>query len=135
MTDHVTEEVPEEVTTTPTSETVLAGLPRVYVRPCLLLLLAEGESHGYDLLDQVHSLGLTAVDAGGLYRALRGMERDGLLTSWWEPSHTGPARRTYQVTDLGVEALHAEMQSAVATHQLLGELLERYTIAGHWGSA
>ncbi len=27
-----------------------AALPRHYLKPCLLLLLAEGPSHGYELL-------------------------------------------------------------------------------------
>ena len=82
------------------------GLPRNYLRPCLLLLLAEGTSHGYELLDQVGALGLTKVDPGGLYRSLRAMDEEGLVRSSWEPSVAGPARRTYELTDEGREWLH-----------------------------
>jgi len=110
-------------------DATLSGLPRIYLRPCLLLLLAEGRSHGYDLLDQIESLGLTGVDAGGLYRTLRGMEREALLRSWWEPSQTGPARRTYELTDLGVERLRSSMLATGATYHLLGALLARYDAA------
>ena len=77
------------------SEDVPSGLPRNYLRPCLLLLLAEGTSHGYELLDQVGALGLDRVDPGGLYRCLRSMEQEGLVRSEWAPSAAGPARRTY----------------------------------------
>ncbi len=88
------------------TENVGVGLPRNYLRPCLLLLLAEGTSHGYELLDQVGELGLDRVDPGGLYRCLRAMDEDGLVRSSWEPSASGPARRTYELTDEGREWLH-----------------------------
>jgi PadR family transcriptional regulator PadR len=83
-----------------------SGLPRNYLRTCLLLLLAEGTSHGYELLDQVVRLGLDRVEPGGLYRCLRSMEQEGLVRSKWEPSTSGPARRTYELTEDGTEWLH-----------------------------
>lgn len=82
------------------------GLPRNYLRPSLLLLLAEGTSHGYELLDQVAELGLDRVDPGGLYRCLRAMDEEGLVHSTWEPSASGPARRTYELTAEGADWLH-----------------------------
>ena len=94
------------MTRTPSGEPPV-GLPRNYLRPCLLLLLAEGASHGYELLEQVAALGLDRVDPGGLYRSLRAMDEEGLVRSSWQPSTTGPARRTYQLTDEGRQWLHA----------------------------
>jgi len=108
---------------------VLGGLPRGYLRPCLLLLLAEGTSHGYDLLEQLAELGMPNVDPGGLYRALRAMDEDGLVRSWWEPSQSGPARRTYELTAEGTEWLHAWAGSLAEAHRLLGGYLARYVAA------
>ncbi len=102
------------------------GLPRTYLRPCLLLLLAEGESHGYDLLEDVRAVGLVGADAGGLYRTLRAMERDEIVRSWWEPSGSGPARRTYEITDEGRRALQVAMDSLAETQRLLTQILLRY---------
>jgi len=113
----------------------VGGLPRNYVRPCLLLLLAEAPAHGYDLLEQVARLGLDRVDAGGLYRTLRAMEQEGLVRSWWEHSSTGPARRTYVLTDEGVEWLHAWAGALRETHRLLGGYLHRYTAVAEQGAA
>lgn len=99
------------------------GLPRNYLRPCLLLLLAEGTSHGYELLDQIAALGMDRVDPGGLYRCLRAMDEEGLVRSTWEPSASGPARRTYELTDEGREWLHlmagslAEVSRSLATYR------------------
>lgn len=104
------------------------GLSRSYVRPCLLLLLAEGPSHGYELLEQVRQAGVRNADAGGLYRSLRSMEQSGLVRSWWEPSQAGPARRSYVLTDDGRTALDESLTSLRDVHRLLGEVLDRYGV-------
>lgn len=113
----------------------IAGLPRNYVRPCLLLLLGEGPAHGYDLLEQVAQLGLERADAGGLYRTLRAMEQEGLVASWWEQSTAGPARRTYILTEEGTEWLHAWAGALRETHRLLGDYLNRYAAVAEQGAA
>lgn len=110
----------------PTADYGPIGLPRAYLRPCLLLLLSESDSHGYDLLDQVRDLGLVGADAGGLYRTLRAMERDGLVSSWWEPSQSGPARRTYVLTPVGAQSLGQSMQALALTQRLVDDVLARY---------
>lgn len=102
------------------------GLPRNYLRPCLLLLLAEGPSHGYDMLEHMPRLGLERVDPGGLYRTLRSMEEEGLVTSAWEHAESGPARRTYELTDEGLDWLHAWAGSLRQVHRHLGRYLGRY---------
>jgi PadR family transcriptional regulator, regulatory protein PadR len=106
-----------------------AGLPRNYLRPCLLLLLAEGRAHGYDLLEQLPALGHTRADPGGVYRSLRAMEQEGLVTSSWEDSPAGPARRTYDLTAEGRDWLHAWAGSLRLVHESLGGFLDRYGAA------
>lgn len=104
------------------------GLSRSYVRPCLLLLLAEGPSHGYELLEQVRQLGVHNADAGGLYRSLRAMEQTGLVSSWWEPSQAGPARRSYLLTEEGRQALGESLAAMREVHRMLGDVLDRYDL-------
>lgn len=102
------------------------GLPRSYLRPCLLLLLAERPSHGYDLLEQLAQLGLPTADPGGLYRVLRSLEREGLVSSRWETSQAGPARRTYELTDEASEWLHAWAGALAEGRRIVGLFLRRY---------
>lgn len=103
-----------------------AGLPRHYLRPCLLLLLAEGTAHGYELIAQLPALGLADSDPGGVYRCLRAMDEDGLVRSRWEPSAVGPARRRYELTPEGADWLHIWAGTLAEVHRLLGGYLARY---------
>ncbi|MGH7921709.1 MAG: PadR family transcriptional regulator [Candidatus Dormibacteraceae bacterium] len=97
-----------------------------HLRSCLLLLLiAESPTHGYDLMERLAAFGFER-DPGGLYRALRTMERDGLLNSEWKISPTGPGRRCYSVTPLGRERLCQEAQLLQQTRRILDSYLARY---------
>ena len=101
-------------------------LPRHYLKPCLLLLLAEGPSHGYELLEQVRRMGIKGAEPGGLYRYLRAMEKEEMVSSWWEPSQAGPARRTYVLTEQGRKGLNESVQSLREVREILVSLLDRY---------
>jgi PadR family transcriptional regulator, regulatory protein PadR len=101
-------------------------LPRNFVRPCILLLLREQPAHGYELLSRLRSLGFVGDDPGRLYRALRGLEKEGLVHSAWERSSTGPDRRMYEVTRAGVEELHSAAKALAEAQDALGVFLSRY---------
>lgn len=101
-------------------------LPRGFLRPCLLLLLREHPSHGYDLLERLRSFGFAGDDPGGLYRALRRLEQDGLVASAWEPSSAGPERRSYRLTRAGMEELHRRAKELAELQDTVGDFLSRY---------
>ncbi|MCE5252875.1 MAG: PadR family transcriptional regulator [Actinomycetia bacterium] len=73
----------------------------------ILSSLADSDSHGYELFDQIESLAgsLVCVDSGTMYRMLREMEQAGLVASSWQTPEAGPSRRVYAVTPEGLEAL------------------------------
>ena len=101
-------------------------LPKRFLRPCLLLLLREQPSHGYELLDRLHAFGFERDDPGGLYRSLRALEREGLVRGAWEPSREGPPRRIYELTRRGMERLHMEAKALARTQSALDRFLSRY---------
>lgn len=104
------------------------GLPRNFLRPCLLLLIAEQPSHGYDLLERLGEIGYQRAEPGGLYRTLRLLEQEGLITSNWGDSDVGPRRRTYRLTDEGMDWLHAWAGSMRYTRDVLDRYLSRYEV-------
>jgi DNA-binding PadR family transcriptional regulator len=67
-----------------------------------------------------------APDPGTLYRTLRTLEEDGLVRSAWETADPGPARRVYEVTDQGIQYLHAWAVSIRGTRAQLGRFLDEY---------
>src|SRR5918996_4929449 len=77
-----------------------------FLEPGLLALLRERPTHGYELIAELPGLlGTERVDVGNVYRALRGLEERGLVTSEWREDLPGPAKRTYEITDEGRRAL------------------------------
>lgn len=66
----------------------------------LLLLLRTAPSYGYVLRRQLGDRGLE-IEAGTLYRTLRELERDDLITSRWMAPAAGPRARVYTITDDG----------------------------------
>jgi len=100
-------------------------LPRAYLRAVLLLLIVEGPTHGYELLESVRTFGIRLTDPGSLYRALRAMEHDELVESWWQDSSSGPPRRTYVLTNTGRAGLAVEMEAIRQRIELLSHVVER----------
>lgn len=108
------------------TDAIAPALPKNFLRPCVLLLLRERAGHGYDLIERLAALGFDRDDPGRLYRALRGLESEGLVRSAWQPSSGGPARRMYEITRAGMEELHASAAALEATERILDVFLSRY---------
>jgi PadR family transcriptional regulator, regulatory protein PadR len=107
-------------------------MPRRFVRPLVLLLLAEGPSHGYELaqsLERFPPEGVN-VEPSILYRMLKQMENEGLATSSLDDSGTGPARKVYELTPEGLEALNLWSSSLEGTAGMLRSFKERYERLG-----
>lgn len=100
-------------------------LPRNYLQGCILLLVAELPTHGYNLLEQLAGLGFPSVDSGAVYRALRRLNAEGLVESWWEQSDAGPARRRYRLTPAGAASLLQWEASVAASSRSLNAFLDR----------
>jgi PadR family transcriptional regulator len=97
-----------------------------FLEPGLLALLREQPTHGYDLINELPALlGTDRVDVGNVYRALRGMEHRGLVTSEWLDDLPGPAKRTYEITDEGRRALERWAQWLREARDRIDQLLER----------
>jgi PadR family transcriptional regulator, regulatory protein PadR len=103
------------------------GRMRGFVQPRLLLQLVKKPAHGYELMETLGAAAdEPAPDPGTLYRTLRTLEEDGLVRSAWETGDPGPARRVYELTDQGIEYLHAWAVSIRTTRAQLDRFLDEY---------
>jgi len=64
-------------------------------------------SYGYELIKNIQQFGFVEGQAppGMIYRHLRQLEGDGLVSSEWKTEGTGPAKRVYCLTTEGKDVL------------------------------
>ena len=99
--------------------------------PALLLLLAERPAHGYELLEQLPTLTEEPrIDMGNLYRVLRALEEDGIVTSEWHDDAPGPSKRIYELTDDGRRLLDGWAEALRANQERVSSFLDRYEKGG-----
>lgn len=80
----------------------------------VLLSLANGEKHGYAMIEDIEHFSGTRLEPGTLYGALMRLEKKG----WIEALPAEVRRHPYQLTGAGAEALRqqlATMRRIVAT--------------------
>lgn len=104
--------------------------PRGLARACILLLLDERPSHGYDLIERLKPFGFERSDPGWIYRALRWLEEGGFVSVRWQTPAAGPARRVFEVTPAGRQALELSASRLRERSQVLDEHLDRYVAGG-----
>lgn len=81
----------------------------------ILMVLADGDQHGYAIIQSIseRTRGRTRVGAGTLYRSIQGMLEDGLIVELDErphPDKDDERRRYYRITPLGKKVARAEAQ-------------------------
>lgn len=98
-----------------------------FAEPALLLLLRERPAHGYDLLERLPELtGEQRVEMGNLYRLLRALEAEGLVSSEWDASSPGPAKRRYAITPAGALLLEHWVEALRRSQERMSEFLNSY---------
>jgi DNA-binding PadR family transcriptional regulator len=96
------------------------------LEPALLTLINTQPRHGYTLLADLESIGITTIHPSVVYRTLREMEGLGWIDSDWDTNQTqGPPRRTYRLTVQGEEALQNWRHELGKTQGLIVQLLKQ----------
>lgn len=99
-------------------------LPLKPVELLMLTMLSAGDRHGYgirqDILD--YTEGKVEIEAGNLYRHIRGLEDQGFIDGVRAPrTETDERRIYYRLTSTGKRVLAAEMQRLRALVRLAEE--------------
>jgi len=71
---------------------------------CILSILESKEAYPSEVIDQLKEGKLIVVE-GTLYPLLTRLKNAGLLKYRWEESKSGPPRKYYSLTEVGVEFL------------------------------
>jgi DNA-binding PadR family transcriptional regulator len=83
----------------------------------ILSLLVERPRHGYEIEQVIEERGMrewTEVGFSSIYYLLKKLEQAGLIAGRLADAERGPARRVYEATPAGREALHAGVLEALS---------------------
>jgi len=94
----------------------------------VLNLLREGRRHGYEMVQRLKRSEGLKIREGNIYPILARLEIDGLVTSHSEASSDGPARRYFELTEMGQKTLvemNAHWEQIIESVKLLRKGADR----------
>jgi len=99
-----------------------------FLKVCLLFLLYDEIGYGYGLVEQLEYFGFTQNDLNisTLYRTLRTMEKENLVSSFWEEGTSGPRRRVYEITNYGRKDLEQWINILKIRNSMIEKLIQKY---------
>lgn len=80
-------------------------LMRGVLEQCVLALIEQGETYGYDILSKLSQAGFDQVMEGTLYPVLTRLNKKKLVSCRMVKSPYGPMRKLYSITNTGLEEL------------------------------
>ncbi|MFT9398571.1 PadR family transcriptional regulator [Acetobacter sp.] len=89
---------------------------------CVLALLSHSDSYGYDIASRLSD----AIDMGEgtIYPLMRRMQKDGLVSTYFVESPSGPPRKYYTLTPNGEVSLQAQKTAWIGFTKAVSSLLD-----------
>ena len=72
---------------------------------CLLALIGEEPSYGYEMVSKLQDRGLELVSEGSIYPLLSRLQKRGLIEGYFVESTGGPPRKYYRIAATGKRQL------------------------------
>lgn len=89
-----------------------------FFEPCVLFLLLQKPSYGYELKNNLDKNCRCQVNIGNLYRGLARLQKSGDVIKKKSPNSLGPDRYLYEITPSGKKLLESwiiELEAGVKT--------------------
>jgi PadR family transcriptional regulator, regulatory protein PadR len=97
---------------------------------CVLAVMDEGPTYGYEMTKRLRERGLAIVGEGSIYPLLARLEREGLVQTERVASNGGPPRKYYRPSPEGRRALAAGIAEWRAARDALDAVLgEKETVS------
>lgn len=77
---------------------------------CILAIISQEPTYGYELSVKLQSYGLDDVSEGSIYPILLRLQREEKIIGEMRKSDTGPRRKYYKLTPAGEESLDEFVQ-------------------------
>ncbi|HEY4606535.1 MAG TPA: PadR family transcriptional regulator [Acidimicrobiia bacterium] len=72
---------------------------------CLMSIINEEPSYGYEMVSKLRERGLNLASEGSIYPLLSRLQKQGMIESYLVQSSEGPARKYYRMSALGGDTL------------------------------
>ena len=82
-----------------------AQLLKGILEGCVLAIIAEGETYGYEIIGELEKAGFEEIGEGTLYPVLTRLDKNKLILCRRAKSPLGPIRKYYSITPQGQAAL------------------------------
>lgn len=105
------------------SSQMLKGL----LEGCILKIIQEKETYGYELVEDLKQGGFTEVTEGSVYPIVLRLEKKGIISSIKKASPLGPKRKYYFLTDLGRKELTQFLEGWVILKQNVDYFIEDFS--------
>jgi PadR family transcriptional regulator PadR len=97
--------VAEKSKVTPPKGGLISQMRRGTIEYCVLALVRKEERYGFDIVKELEQVEGMVAGEGTIYPLLARLRRDGLVTTSWKESSSGPPRRYYRLSPRGKRAL------------------------------
>ena len=88
---------------------------------CVLALLVTRDMYGYELVQAISSK--INISEGAVYPLLRRLTAEGYFTTYMVESTEGPARKYYQITEIGKEQLRIQKMEWQQFYEAVNSLM------------
>ncbi len=97
-----------------------------FFEPCVLCLLYDKPSYGYELNRKLLEQNSCRVNVGNLYRGLNRLLKQGYILRKKTKSAMGPARNVYSITPKGKKLLASWIKELEEQQQAISMLITSY---------
>lgn len=106
--------------------TISTDLIRGHTDTIILNILQQGDSYGYDIYKKIYRLSGSRYELkeATLYTALRRLEHDGFILSYWGDETQGGRRKYYRITDRGRELYGQSRRDWDFAREILDKLIK-----------
>jgi PadR family transcriptional regulator PadR len=95
----------------------------------VLAVLQDDDGYGYDVMRRLRAAGLNDVGEASVYGTLRRLFQTGALTTYVQPSDTGPNRKYYGLNKAGRDQLETSRKVWQEFADSMRKLVEREVAA------
>lgn len=89
---------------------------------CILKIIADNETYGYEIVQELKTIGFNEMTEGTVYPLLLRLEKNAWLKTEKRSSEVGPPRKYYQITHLGQNELNRFFKEWEILSQIIHQL-------------